>query len=164
MDGLVLFGGLLARCLGKPGRHRIEQLVHAAAMLGAERKDVESGRIQLAEVERLLAPVGVDLVRGDEHRLSAPAQKLCELAIRSREALHRVDDEDDRVRLAHRRLCLLADGADQLLIGAQRETPGVDDAEALRSLLRFGVLPIPRHPGHVLDDGEALPHDPVEEG
>src|SRR5438445_10819326 len=102
-------------------------------MLGAEREDVESGRMQLAEIELLLAPVGVDLVRREEDRLYAAAEKLRELAIRGRQPLHGVHDQDDRVRFAHRSVGLLADGADQLLVGAQRETPGVDDAEAFGS-------------------------------
>jgi hypothetical protein len=164
MDGLLLFPGLLAGGLGKPLHDRVEQLVHPAAMLGAEWEDVEASPIELAEIERFLAPVGIDLVGGEEDGLAAPAQKLGQLAIGRGQSLDSVDDQDDGVRLAHGRFRLLAHGANQLLLGPQREAARIHHPEAPAALLRLGVLPIPRDAGHVLDDGQPPAHDAVEQG
>ena len=133
-------------------------------MLGAQRKDVEARPVELAQIERLLPPVGVDLVGGEEYRLAAPAQELCQLAVGRREPLDGVDDEDDGVGLAHRGFRLFAHGANQLLVGPQREPARIHDAEAPVALLGLGVLPIARDAGHVLDDGQTPAHDPVEQG
>src|SRR5258708_29604204 len=51
----------------------------------------------------LFRSVGVDLVGGEQHRLSAPAQQLPELVLGAGQAFDRIDHEDDHVGFLDRR-------------------------------------------------------------
>jgi len=164
VDGPFLVGIILRARRWQVLDDGVHQLVDAAAVLGADREDVEARAVQLSQIERVLPLVGVDLIGGQEHGLSAAAEQLRELVLCAGEALDGVDHEDDHVGLGDGRFSLLPHGLHQQLFRLDCEATGVDDAEPPGALLRLCVLPIARHAGAVLDDGELAPDDLVEQG
>jgi len=95
------------------------------AVLGADRKDVETGGMELAQVQPFLPPISSRPCSRPGTPASRPAAEAAPAPIGSGEALHRVDHQDDGVRFTDGSFRLLADRADELLVRLHRETAGV---------------------------------------
>ena len=105
----------------------------------------------------------VDLVRDHEHVLLRLAQDLRELLVARRDALARVDDEEDEVCLADRGPRLLGDLArDRMRVG-DVDAAGVDRHELLAQPLDDQLLTVARRAARVVHDRRARRGQPVDE-
>ena len=86
------------------------------------------------------------------------------LDVGRQQSLPAVHEEDDDVRLLDGKRGLLPHLHVHDVFGLGFEPAGVHEQELLVLPGGLGVIPVPGHTGHVLDDGEVPPDDPVEEG
>ena len=88
----------------------------------------------------------------------------CRLEVGGRGPGHRVDEEQDDVRLGDREMGLLLDARLDRIVGVELEPAGVDDDEPPAVPLGVAVQAVAGGPGAVLDDRRALAEEPVEQG
>ena len=141
----------------------LEQVDDAVAMLGAHRD-------RLAEAERPgledsgLAGAAFGLVGGENDRGGLAAQPAADLLVERGEAGARVDQEQCRVRLAHRGDGLGAHPARQGLGILVLVAGGVDDPEVEPEQARLAFAAVARDSGPVVDQRKLAAHQPVEQG
>src|SRR5688572_7534638 len=142
--------------------------------------DWSSDALQIAEPELVelrglrLAPPAVGLVRDEDRRLPRAPQPVCELLLDRDDAVLRVDDEEDEVRLVDGDVGLAAhgvletgDAADRVPRARPRyliEPTRVDERELPAAPLDGAVQPVARRPGQILDDRQPLADESVEKG
>ena len=117
--------------------------------------------VELGALELALLVVG--LVDGHDDRRLGPSQDLGRLEVRRRHARHRIDDEDDDVRLGDGQPGLLLDACLDRVVRIEFEPARVDDHEPAAIPLRVAVQAVAGRPRAVLDDGGAAADDAVEE-
>ena len=158
---LLLFGvGLVMLMLDVRAEH-FEQVDDALAMLGADRDRV-------AEAERIgfqpaiLARAAFRLVRRDDDRRLPGAKPAADLLVERRQPLAPVDQEQRDVRIAHRRLGLLAHPARQRVRVLVLVAGRVDDPEFEPDQLGVALTPVARDAGAIVHQRQLLADEAVE--
>ena len=142
---------------------RVVEFAKALAVLGRNRD-------RLAETERIgldragLAVLALALVGDQQHRLVGAADEIGEGAIGRRQSGAGIDHEQQRVRELDRGLGLLLHARGQRALGALVEARSVDDREFEIAEPRLAFAPVARDAGHVIDQRELPPDQPVEQG
>ena len=137
----------------------VEQVGHAAAVHRAD-------RVRLPQPQRPqrrgvgFAPLGVNLVGRQEHRLAGLAQQPRRGLVGRGRTDHRVDHQDDRVGGAHRHRRLLGHQLLQAL-GVGLPAAGVLHDEPPPAPQRVVGHPVAGHARHVLHHGLAASQDAV---
>ena len=117
--------------------------------------------MELGGLELALLVVG--LVDGDDDRRRRAPQDPRGLQVGRRRPAHRVDDEQDDVRLGDRQPGLLLDPRLDRVVRVELQAAGVDDDEPPAVPLGVAVEAVAGRPGAILDDRRALAEEPVEE-
>ena len=166
VDGcLVLFASLLrdlrATVYAGGLLDEVAQLADADIMLGRDRQRLAEPKGE-GFVHACLRRAPLHFVGGDDHRLAGRAHEFGEDLIAGNDPRPRIDQENDKVRLL--------DGLDSLLAHAGGETriamlepSGIDQPDGARSKLGVGLAPVARQSGLIVDKGEALAGEPVEQ-
>lgn len=121
----------------------------------------EAQIVELVDVHRALR--AVNLVDREDDRLLRAAQQARDLFICRRQAGAAVDEEQDDVGLLHGQLCLLAHRLEDVVALIELDAAGVDHREVLVEPLRVEIDAVARDARHVVDDGDALLADLIEE-
>ena len=110
----------------------------------------------------------IDLVDGDEDGPAGLPQPRRDFAIQRHDAILDIDDEDDRFRRLDRDGDLIDGGAGddvvRLFAVLEANSAGVHERVGLAQPLRFHADAISGHSRLVMDDGDALSDDAVEQG
>ena len=152
---------------GHLGRQRREdRRLELAEAAPVKRRDA----VQLVDAEPVeigrfgLGRRRVGLVGDEEHRLLAATQQLDRALVGRGEPRHRVEHADDDVGLGDRQLDLAGDALLHRIVALGVEAAGVDQRVTAAAEPRVGVVAVTRDARLVVDDGELLPHETVEEG
>ena len=149
-------GGGGVRC------NRRIQIAHAFAVLGRERYRLTHSKRERF-VDAGIACPALGLV-GDEHdRLVGAPQQRRESLVYGSYAHARVDHEHDRVRIDDGGLGLRAHARFERGVGEIFETGGVDQREIEVAQPAGGFAPIARDARRVVDDGELLAREAIEQ-
>ena len=143
--------------------HHVEEVAGAAAVLCADR----DGRLEAEGVELgplVLAPRVVRLVDDQDRRLAGAPQAIGHLVVERRDAGGGIHHEQDEVRLLDRHPCLVLHPLLDVAPRLELQAAGVDHGEAPAVPLADAVDAVAGGAGDVLDDRDALPDQPVEEG
>ncbi len=148
--------------LGKRLERRFEQLAHAFAMrCGDRRRRADAKLVEFRN--RRVRRHALGLVdRKPDARMAA--QTLGDVAVRGCQAGTAIDDEDHRVGLGDRLLCLARHLDRQSLVGARLEAAGVDGDEAAAARAPLAVMAIARHARQVVHDRVTALRQAVKEG
>ncbi len=152
---------------GAFGGHGLDQrrleLAHAPAVERADREDLlEPHPVEVGGLR--LQPWGIGLVGHVEHRLGGAPQQVDGVAVGVGRPGGRVQDADDHVRLVDGHLHVAVDALLHRVIAPRVEASGVDQGVMSSAEEGVGVVAVAGHPGLVVDDGQPLPHQPVEQG
>ena len=141
---------------------RVEQVaeVHGVRSRDGDRV-AEAQVVELVDVHRALR--AVDFVDREDHGLLRAAQQARDLLVRRRQAGAAVDEEQDDVRLVHGQLCLLAHRLENVVALIELDAAGIDHREVLVEPLRIKVDAVARDARHVVDDGDTLLANLIEE-
>ncbi len=104
------------------------------------------------------------LVGDHHHRSGFDPQPAADLFVERSHALARVDQQDRHVRVTHRRFGLPPHPPREGRRGFVLEAGGVDQPEIEAKQPRLGLAPVAGHPGLIVDQREALPDQPIEQG
>jgi len=138
----------------------VEQVAHALAVLG--RDPVHALEAEAGEVGGV-ARLPLRLVHHDEHLLAVAAQVARDLLVVGEQAGPPVHQEKHDVGLLDRALRLQSGGAEQRVVGAEKQASGVDQLERPPLPGDLRVVAVAGGAGPSVGDGLAPAADPVEE-
>ena len=142
---------------------RVDERLHAAAVLGRGRED---GKPEALEFRRAPVVVGrVALVRRDHARNARLADALDHFRIERRNALARIDNDHADGRVLDRERRLVARLVIERILRhalVERNTARVDEHNLATRNLDLARHAVARHAGLVENNGDALPGNPIE--
>jgi len=158
--GQALFGILLSHG-GQHLYHAVEDFTCATARHGRHRVDLaQSQGIELLGVGQ--TQVVVDFVDHQHHLLVAAAQNHRHRLIKVGDARFHVHHEKNDVGLIKGQVDLLADLLLKHIVGIDHVASRVDHREISTVPGALAINPVAGHPRHIIDDGLARFHKPVE--
>ncbi len=157
-----LFFFRLLRCFRQEVAERVHEVGKSLAVLG--RNGVEGIDAEAIKVrDEPFMPLTVHLIQGIENGLTRGPEPVRYFDVSREQALFAVHEEDDEVGLLDGERGLLAHLRVHDVLGLGLEPAGIHEEKVFSHPLGFGVVPVPRHSGHVIDDGEVPADDPVKE-
>ena len=157
--------GRFRRFLRRVGDMRgngVQQLAGAAAGDGRqEERLVEAEAVEFGGLQP--ARGVVHLVDHQQHRLGGPAQQPGHVLVLPGDARDGVADEQQQVGLVHRDQHLPADLPLEHIVGMRHKAAGVYEVERPAVPVGDAVLPVARHPAHIVHDRFALLQQTVEQ-
>ena len=106
---------------------------------------------------------GVGLVHGEHNWLAGAQEHIGNVLIRGGDAGADIGDEDDNGGGVYGDLRLLAHIEQYFAVGGRLDAAGIDHIELAAAPLTFGIEPVARDAGGVLNDAEPAPDKAVEE-
>ena len=122
----------------------------------------QSQVVKLVEFRRR-ASGRVALVDAEHHRLAAFLEHHGHVLIVGRHPGVQIGHQDDDVRLVDGQLGLPPHLGEDHIVGMGLDAPGVCQHEGAAAPFARGKDPIPGHAGRVLDDGQPLPDELIEQ-
>jgi len=155
-------GFLVLAELGGVSRQQGVEIGHALAMLAGDGQGLaEAQRPGLGDAGVAGAPLG--LVGGQDHRPLMAAQDAGEDLVAGCHALPGVDQEQHDIGFLDRQLGLGAHARLQAVVVDILEAGGVDQGQVQVAQTAAGEAPVAGHAGPVVNDGELLARQPVEQ-
>ena len=141
-------------------QHGLQQLVLAAALLGADADHLAAELVELVGLAFQSGVVG--LVGHADHRRLHVAEPLGNLAVQRRDAVAGIDDKEDHRGRVDGRLDLLLDVLGQVVDVLDAHAAGIDQLDEALAELSKERDAIAGHAGRRIDDGQPLAGEPVE--
>ena len=163
-DGRVGVGfGLVLRLGQIQGVERgFQHAAHALAVRGRDGNHL--AQTQFIELGQLRAGAhALGLVGHQQRRLAQAAQVIGDVVVLRRQAVARIDHEDDHIGLGHRLARLLGHFLEDARFGRRLEAAGVDDDVFAVAQPPLTIVPVARQPRKVGHDGIAAFRQPVEQ-
>ena len=111
----------------------------------------------------VLSAGGVCLVHSEHNGLAGAQEHIGNVLIRGGDAGADIGDEDDNGGGVYGDLRLLAHIEQYFAVGGRLDSAGIDHIELAAAPLTFGIEPVARDAGGVLNDAEPAPDKAVEE-